>query len=371
MSRLLTIPPAADATGPLRPAQRKFNQLQQQIAKAKSSLQSWDSALPGFARLHAERVRPLRLEAERLRRDMAERLDEWLLDKGWSQGERELMQQLCCELAREALEAHELPAEQRTLWKELHDRHADLGFDAQNANEIEVLKRMFEHQTGLDLGDAEFDSEAELLDHVRERMSARSQADEAAAEAAEAAAAARPKRQSAAQKKRAAEREAVAAQAKASLREIFRKLASSLHPDRASDAADATRRTALMQRANAAYAKDDLLALLSLQLEIEQIDAAHLRKASDAQLQHFNAVLQEQLAELQAELGMRERRFCAEFELRPKRALQPERLAPLIADAVAEWNAEIFHSFREAAMLVTRDGARRWLKKAKMELRLG
>ena len=308
---------------------------------------------------------PCAWETERLRRDTAEKLDEWLLEpKGWTKTEREMMQSICCELAREALEAHELPVAERPYWKELHDRHAELGFDAQNANEIEVLKRMFEHQTGLDLGDEDFATEAELLDHVRQRLSQKSEADAEAALPPPP-----PKRQTAAQKKRAAEREAVAAAAKQSLREVFRKLASSLHPDRAEDEADATRRTALMQRANAAYAKEDLLALLNLQLEIEQIDAAHLRKASDAQLQHFNAVLQEQLEELQAEVAMRERRLLADYELRPRRALAPERLTALVADAVADWNSEVFHASRELASLYTRDGTKRWLKKLKAEVR--
>lgn len=365
MSRLLHIPQPAAAEGPLRPAQRKFNSLQEQIATLRKLLLAWETARPAFDRLHRERVLPLRLEAERLRRDMAERLDEWLDEKGWAQGERTLMQSLICEMAREALEVHELPVAERPRWKELHDRHADLGFDAQNANEIEVLKRMFEAQTGLDLGDAEFETEAELIAHVRERMQAMSEEREA-----EAPPPPPPKRMSAAQKKRALEREAVAAAAKQSLREVFRKLASSLHPDRAEDEADAARRTALMQRANAAYAKEDLLALLNLQLEIEQIDAAHLRKASDAQLQHFNAVLQEQLEELQAELLTRERRLLADYELRPRRALHPERLAAVVADAVADWNSEVFHAGRELAMLFTREGTKRWLKKLKAEARL-
>ena len=91
-----------------------------------------------------------------------------------------------------------------------------------------------EAQTGLDLGDEDFETEADLLAHVRERLQAKSAENEA-----EAPPPPPPKRQSAAQKKRAAEREAVAAAAKQSLREVFRKLASSLHPDRAEDEADA------------------------------------------------------------------------------------------------------------------------------------
>lgn len=359
MSRLLTIPQPVSAQ--LRPAQRKFNQLQQQIGKLREQLKAWDAALPAFSQAHVQRVRPLRREAERLRRDTALRLDEWLAEKGWSAGERRLMQDMVCELAREALEAHELDAAELPRWKALHDAHAELGFDAENEAQLAVLKKMFERQTGVDLGDARFDSEDELLAAVREQLQARSEAEEAPPPP--------PKRQSAAQKKRAAEREAVAAQARQSLREVFRKLASSLHPDRASDADDAERRTALMQRANAAYAKEDLLALLSLQLEIEQIDAAHLQKASDQQLQHFNSVLQEQLSELQAEAAMRERRLVADFELRPRRALQPKQFGALIADAVADWNAEVFHAGRDLDQLLTRDGAKRWLKKLKLELR--
>lgn len=365
MSRLLTIPQPASAA--LRPAQRKFNQLQQQLAKLRDSLKAWDAALPAFAQAHAERVRPLRREAERLRRDTALRLDEWLAEKGWSAGERSLMQELVCELAREALEAHELDEAELPRWKALHDAHAPLGFDAENEAQLQVLKKMFEKQAGVDLGDTRFDSEDALLDAVREQLQARS---EAAAEAAEAAPPPpKPKRLSAAQQKRAAEREAVAAQAKASLREVFRKLASSLHPDRATDAADAERRTTLMQRANAAYAKEDLLALLSLQLEIEQIDAAHLQKASDQQLQRFNAVLQEQLDELKAEAAMRERQFIAEFELRPRRALAPQQFKALLADALADWNAEVFHAGRDLSQLISRDSCKRWLKKLKLAAR--
>ena len=145
-------------------------------------------------------------------------------------------------------------------------------------------------------------------------------------------------------------------QAQQSLRTVFRKLASALHPDRASDAADAERRTALMQRANAAYAADDLLALLTLQLEIEQIDAAHLRGASEAQLKHFNAVLQEQFDELQSEIALKERAFCAEFSLRPRQTLHPAKLAPTLANAVADMKRR---GLRRQARPGLRDHARR------------
>lgn len=353
MSAILAIPQAS-STAPLSPAQRKFNQLQQQIDKARQRLRDWDEALPAFHAAHAEQVSPLRQEAEGLRRSLAERLDGWLTDGAWPRGERQVLEQVVCSLAREVLEDHALPEPEQAHWKALHDRHAPLAFDAQNAQELEVLKRMFEHQTGVDLGDAEPTSEDDLLQQVREKL-LEQQAQEPPAPP--------PRKPSAAQQRRAAEREAVEQQARQSLREVFRKLASSLHPDRANSEADAARRTALMQRANAAYAQEDLLALLALQLEIEQIDAAHLLRASDAQLRHFNAILQEQLDELRAELGGRERRFCADYLLQGGATVNPTQLGRLLRQAQADWRGQVFEAGRDLQAVQTRDSTRRWVKR--------
>ena len=60
-----------------------------------------------------------------------------------------------------------------------------------------------------------------------------------------------------------------------SLRAVYRQLASALHPDREQDERERQRKTRLMQRVNVAYGKQDLLQLLTLQLEIEQIDHTH------------------------------------------------------------------------------------------------
>ena len=64
------------------------------------------------------------------------------------------------------------------------------------------------------------------------------------------------------------------------VREIFRKLASALHPDRETDPGERARKTALMQRANVAYAANDLLGLLELQFEVDQIDASRWKRCA-------------------------------------------------------------------------------------------
>jgi len=363
MSRLLTIPQPLDTT--LSPAQRKFNQLQKQLDTARKKLQAWDEALPAFAEAFAHQVAPLRLETQQLRRQLAECLDAWLAEpKGWARGERELMRELACDLALEALEGYGLSEDEYAHWKALFDRHAEQSLDEEQAAHLQMLKSVMAEQTGLDLAQEDFATTDELLHHVREQLHQQRQQEEC--QAAERKAKRKP---SAAQARRQAEQEAAQAQTQQTLREVFRKLASALHPDRAPDEQEAARRTALMQRVNAAYAAEDLLTLLNLQLELEQIDAQHLRRASEAQVKQFNAVLQEQLNELKAELHQRALQVCAQFELTPEREPDPTRLHSLLKDARASWQFELFEVQRNLRALSERDSAKRWIKKLKAEAR--
>jgi hypothetical protein len=86
------------------------------------------------------------------------------------------------------------------------------------------------------------------------------------------------------------------------VRDIFRKLASALHPDRETDSAKRGRKTALMQRANVAYAANDLLGLLELQLEANQIDQTGLDNLDDDRIKQYNRILDGQAGEIKAEI---------------------------------------------------------------------
>jgi hypothetical protein len=114
------------------------------------------------------------------------------------------------------------------------------------------------------------------------------------------------------------------AQTSLSIREVYRKLVSALHPDREPDVTERARKTSLMQRVNQAYKKKDLLQLLELQLELEQIDAKTIANLSDDRLKHFNKILQEQLAELQQEIAFVEWPLRERFGLNPYRAIEPD-----------------------------------------------
>jgi hypothetical protein len=85
-----------------------------------------------------------------------------------------------------------------------------------------------------------------------------------------------------------------------------------LHPDRESDAGLRERKSAMMREVTTAYARNDLHALLRLELEWvggDHLDAARL---TDETLAAYTALLKEQVAELEA--------ACVELPFHPRYA---------------------------------------------------
>ncbi len=94
------------------------------------------------------------------------------------------------------------------------------------------------------------------------------------------------------------------------LRALYRKLTLALHPDRASDPAEALRLTALMKEVTRAYAEEDLAQLMEIErtwLAQSASDADHDLEARAARLQAANQQLREQLRLLKARLRDGER----------------------------------------------------------------
>jgi len=199
----------------------------------------------------------------------------------------------------------------------VHDACADTAHAAQAQAELEALEAVL----GLVLGEEAVAAGHaarnvdELLAHAREHAEARAEAD-ARRRAQRRGEGSTRARQAAARKARARD------EALGTVRAIYRKLASAVHPDREADAEARARKTLLMQRANEAYARDDVLALLELQIELEQIDAEHFAGAPAQRLEHLVAIMKEQVATLQDELDGRVEHFRMLLD-RPRGKLGP------------------------------------------------
>ncbi|TFZ04442.1 hypothetical protein [Ramlibacter rhizophilus] len=147
-----------------------------------------------------------------------------------------------------------------------------------------------------------------------------------------------------------------------SVRAVYRRLASALHPDRERDVQERERKTALMQQANQAYDQGNLLALLELQLQAEQVDAGHLAAADRGRLQHYAQVLQEQLSELQSQTRRLEAQFRAATGLAPGSGMQPHKADRLISSQAQTLRGEVQILRRQIKSLLDVAATKGWLR---------
>jgi hypothetical protein len=135
-----------------------------------------------------------------------------------------------------------------------------------------------------------------------------------------------------------------------------------LHPDREPDDEERARKTALMQAVNVAYEKRDLLHLLELQLTLEQIDPDHLGSLTEERIKHYNQVLREQSAQLQAELNGIANRFRMQFQLSPYVRFNPRDVINGLNRDIAQLKSETTGLQRDIEELSDWSRLKTWLK---------
>lgn len=288
----LRIQPAS--AGPVSRARKRFNTLIKKLEGARALLAEWKDTLPAVSSKAEADYFPLQdAWAERLRH-LVVLLDGMHGHKLLGKREKVKLSTFLSHMSLELLEGGDDPE-----IKAIYNRHSGGDFDADEADSKERIRDLLEEMLG-----AEFKGEIDVRSPEAIMQAFEAQMQEQLGHTARdlpPETPSRPKRPAelARERREAAEAERV----QQSLREIFRKLASQLHPDREPDEAERLRKTALMQRVNVAYAAKDMLALLELQLEVEQIDQASLAGMSDERIKQYNKVLEEQLRELEMELA--------------------------------------------------------------------
>ena len=290
---------------PITKAQLSFQRLVAKIDGKREQLKQWQACVLRYQQRLAGEMMPLQEELREGQRQMAILIDQLLsqpaTDRRLGRVQRAKLRQLLMNLLAGLLEEN---ADDEAM-EALHDKHGEVPHAQARQAELELTQAMLEGIFGVEVGDDHGATNTEeLLQHARRKMQEQAEAQaRLAQERLESRVAKRSKASSGKAAAAQAKREQDALEASLSLREVYRKLASALHPDRETDADARQRKTRLMQRVNDAYAANDLLTLLGLQLEIEQIDAEHLASVSPQRLAHFSQILREQLAELDAELA--------------------------------------------------------------------
>lgn len=143
------------------------------------------------------------------------------------------------------------------------------------------------------------------------------------------------------------------------VRELFRKLASALHPDREADPAERGRKTALMQRANMAYAANDLLGLLELLLEV---DRSSLDNLSDDRIEQYNRILECQLDGTKVEIAALETSLALDMGWEPGRHRTPKAMMRALRADTAALRADVAYIEADLATFGDLNNLKGWLR---------
>lgn len=353
----LTTVRIAGADSTLSKGQKTFNSQIQQIEKLRARLAAWDTATAAYQGKYTRELLPQFEIATELQIRLVHRLDQAVEQKDFTRSEKRMLRELIAELAGEILTGRD-DAE----LKAIYNRHSKSDYDSEEAAQLQVMKGMFEDMFGLDLGDdSGIDSPEEILQRAQSQFRERQADYEAEMQQREERRAKRKK--SAKQLEKEARVEADAKQINQSIREIYRKLASALHPDRETDPEERTRKTALMQRINQAYDKQNLLQLLELQLELEHIDQGAIGRLDEERMRHYNAVLKKQVAELKQELMRVEYAFRAQYGIAPFVSVKPETALRDLDRDILHVKQDIREMERDLLALEATKGVKAWLKK--------
>lgn len=347
-------------TASLSKAQKAFNALVQQIEKRRERLGAWDAVMPVFQKKFVDELLPLEQTSTALRIRLLNQLDDAYLQKGLSKAEQHTLSGMIANMARDLLDFSD-----DAQLKAIHDRHSAADHGSNAADEPEP-KAEPESTPGVA---AEDDLDALSPEELMARMQAeldeqfeRDMAEHAAREAQRAKRKKAP-RQSAALAKREAEQ----AEASRSIREVYRKLASALHPDRETDPREQERKTVLMQRVNHAYANGKLLQLLELQLEIEQIDRHAINGLGEDRLARYNGILEDQLRELDQEIQDVETGFRRTYGIASSVKVAPDTVMRMLTRDIAGTQRSIHDLNLTLREFDDPANVREWLKDMKRQ----
>lgn len=361
-SRSINIAPAYDKPS-LSKQQKAFNMLIKQIEKRRARLSAWEDAMPAFQQKYLSEFAPLEQTSTDLKIKLVHRLDQAYGHKALTKSERSTIAAAIIDLAGAVLDENDDDAE----LKAVYNRYSESDFDSEAAVELGEMKAALEDMLGVELGDdVDLNSTEAIFEHLGAQMDQQQKQDALEEQAREARRAQRKKtpKQLAAEARKQADQ----AELSLSIRELYRKLASALHPDREADPQERDRKTALMQRVNQAYGKGSLLELLELQLELEHIDQNTINNIGEDRLKHYNKILKEQVGELDQEIMHVEDHFKYRYGFPPFVEVSPSTIMRVLATEIVSLQESV-HGYEED-LLVFDDikQLKGWLKSVKKSL---
>lgn len=343
------------ADGQLSPEQQRFNGLIERVTSLTRQTEAHRGWVERYIPLRTNTIVPLQKRGDALVREMALFLHQRLQQNDLGTAQRRMACRLVCQWSSR------LAAQGDAHMQALHDLYSEQSF-TQNQNEAAAATLVkLEAHYGMDLDlintqGAPHDVLRAALQHLREREDA-AQAQRKARKAK------RPSTQ------RQEEAHLKDHNANTALKTIYRQLASTLHPDREADPEARQQKTALMGEANIAYERRDLLALLQLQLRIEQVDSIALGRMAQSRLIALSRLLSDQSKALAHDLQALQLQLSHVFSLHASPALSEAQVVESIEMERHALQAALEQMQDDVVQMRNEAQLNRWLKAQQTRLK--
>ena len=350
------------AGAPLSAAAKAYNLQLARIDKLKTQMAAMDALAQAHRQALMATVFPLEQRQQALMKAMALRLDGYL-DPERSRAkltpkQRETAQAIVRELSAG------FAAQGDADMAALHDRHSPTSLARMERERLDALRAELEAMVGEPLLPDQPDASLDVLmraaaAHIQNAHAAKDAAREAAAakRKAKKAAQADPKPPTAAQLLQ----QGLQTDAEASLRRLYRQLASALHPDRETDPTLHAQKTALMSEANAAYARKDLVTLMDIQQRAALADPGMVAGLPDDKLKALTLLVKAQVAELERQRAGTQQALQHEFGLPMGFGLNAKNLELLRLDREDDLNETLLSMQEDLAIIEEEAAFKRWL----------
>lgn len=272
-----TIQPDADLT----PQQRKLNRLIDKIEQQQLELKQWQQAQEQIQQYTRQTLMPVYHELHTVLFQQLEQLWKHLHEAEFSKAEATQLDVKIQYLAAYLTDSQSLSGQQAEIVKEIYNYYQ------QYIEHSQARKNKKQSLKDVEL----FFADDDTLDQVapedfgewdREKY--------------------RQAREQAMLKRQQEKLEQAAKLAEQSLKTVYLKIAATIHPDREPDESKKVEKTELLQRANEAYAAQDLFYLLKLQIQIEQNRGVSQKGLSADQLKFYQLALDMQSQKLDGQI---------------------------------------------------------------------
>lgn len=274
----------------LSKAQKQFNKFIAKIEAQQAELEQWRAFTVDYNRRVVEKYQPLKAQLREKQIAMVMFFDGVLDGGALTKLQCSKLEDLLLDMVSVLLDELQEPELIR-----IHDKYADISYAEERQYDVDILQGLAKEMFGVEL---DADDDAVSFEQLREQFHEKVDAEKQNFFNER-----KPAKKSKKEASRSKQQEQVEQDATRALRDVYRKLASALHPDREPDPQRRVRATELMQQVNLAYGAGDLLTLLKLQLQIEQLDSQALTEMAEERLANYNNVLREQVERLQTELS--------------------------------------------------------------------